>query len=499
MRELNPIGKNRDWRRVGRWSAPAAPLLTTIAIGLTLIAIGLTFLGRPSAPMLIIADDAGRLGIVETDWFKTLLDEPLPEYVVWFEPDKPKTISQRLRGVLGADNHDHSLPSRGGLNWFAKRPAITGNSGAADLRDASSAREKSIWSRRTRDNLVPLLPPFSPSLAGPSAPSPVDSSDASRAERRGPRVHIGRIPPRKPKAKGVGHVKPDSDREAVWLTFIDLPQPSLNAKTQSGAAKTTKPSRARELKPGKYSVGWLFVIAQCDAEGGCKLNQRNEADCLKPETLTDHVLGMTHLVIPRSYLYPSKGISGDGQANEGVADLLKGGGLALLAGADYDYVSLRVSLHPSEGLQPTGAAEKAAPQKTEPADINEQEKEQEKEEETSSAGEPSPTKAYSIAMLDERLHEILAMINRTDDLNDGDLVLILPSALDFDLGAGDYLIVGFDEIPPPLRSHYRGLPASSEPKAPKTAPGPKNQNHWLAGPMDQSRSPAARISAAVEE
>lgn len=463
MRGLEQIAKSLVWDRAKPWFI-AALLIVFLAL------VGLTFLGKPASPMMIIADDDGRLGIVEVDRFKTLLDRPLPEYIDWSEPLDQETLSKHYRRLLRPGDQDRSLIARGGMNWIARSPAIEGITSTVDSNDVAKAREGSIWRSQTRDKLVSPIP-------------------------RSSKIHIARIPPRKAKAKGVGHVRPDSDREAVWLKPIQLARRPLGDKTARAVAGTANSSRAHELEPGAYSVGWLFAIVQCDAPGGCKLSRKDEADCLKPETLADHVLGMTHLVIPRTYLYPSisKENSDKKQAKAGVTDLLEGGGLVLLTGADYDYVSLRVSHHPAGGPPPTDTVEKANANVVEPADTNEKS--------DSKAEKPSPTKEYSIAMLDERLHEILAMINRAEDLNDGDLVLILPTALDFNLGAGDYLIAGFDEIPPPLRSHYRGLPAESFSTESDDAllmdwevPDPRP-----VATTTQSRSPAARISAAVEE
>jgi len=429
---------------------------------------------------MIVANNDGRLGIIEIDQFKALLDKSLLEYVAWTE--EPIKTQQDLRKVIRADD-DHSLIARGGMNWIARSPVIEASVNQAGFErqaKVDGAREASIWKKQTREKLsspIKLL-----------ARSAVDKDQ---------KIHIARIPPRAARPKGVGHVKPDSNREAVWLrsrpiSLAGTPPvghhnwPEDWVDSTNGFTNSSN-SRALELASAEYSVGWLFVITKCDDASNCKLGQSNEADCLNPETLTDHVFGMTHLVIPRRYLYASN--ENNTQAEAIGSDILKGGGLALLTGADYDYVSLRVSHYPAGGRKPFGIDKKSDSSAAEPSHTDEKS--------NSSAAEPSHTKETSIAMLNERLHEILATINRADDLDEGDLVLILPTALDFKLGEGDYLIVGFEEIPPPLRSHYRGGPGIIDPPTVETG---RVDIHIRADwSVTQGRRPAVRIKAAVDE
>jgi len=437
MSWLDQIAEALYWHHIKPW-----------VTGAVLALVGLTFLGKPSSPSIIVSDRDGRLGIVEANQFKTSLDEPLPGYVAWScaKPEAGRPTSDDFRRVLRADRADDRDPSpvaQQGLNGIDGRSTVTKERDVPPVPKRSStvdeAREASIWKNETRDKLVVPIPLPSPITAHLPVPFPVAPLTALPVTLPITRLHVARIPPRVAKPKSVGHVKPDSDREGVWLRSMPLDLILLNAEADDKAG-TTKTSRAQELDSDEYLVGWLFIITTCRGDGKCELGKHAEANCLKPETLTDHVLGMTHLVIPRTYLYNSKKRDANQPAQSLVSGILKGGGLTLLTGADYDYVSLRVSHYPPGGHPPS--------------DIDEQS--------SSSAAKPSRTRESSIAMLDERLHEILAMINRASDLEDGDLVLILPTELDIDLRGGGYLIVGLDDIPPPLRSHYRADSADAK-------------------------------------
>jgi len=431
-----------DWERLVK-----AGLLGIF--GALIALASLAFLGKPSAPLMIVLHDGQELairglGIIQRDQYQTLLDDPLLEHVAWsLKTCASKPDMSAFRAALGLDAHDHSIVAQGGLDWIARSPASEAKSRASDFQlksDLGAVKKISIWKLDPRNWKVPV---------------PLPDANSSN------HIHIARIPHREAKSNKIGHVKPDADREAVWLKSITLP---------SEFDMSSNAVRALELAPEvSYSVGWLFVITRCHQCDRCELvpSPGDKVDCLAPETLTDHVLGMTHLVVQRSYLSPGE--------TAAKADILKTGGLALLVGADYDYVPLRVSHYPAEGRQPFSGDETKA----------------------SSKSETPPTKETTIAMLDERIHEILPKINLTKEgLKVGDLVLILPAELDFKLSPKDYVIVGLDDVPPPLRSHYR---AGDDPKTTtksfkKKIPGP-----ILVGPTDQGRSPAARISAAVDE
>jgi len=455
------------WHQIKPWVTGAI-----LALG------GFSFLGKPSSPSIIIADKGGRLGVIEAAQFKTNLDEPLPGYFAWARPEeKAKEKEEQAHGptlaefrrVLRLDDHDHSCRAPGGFNWIERSPTRVAQDMSSNFvrhSTADKAREASIWKNDTRKALVTPIP------------LPAKSSGNS------PTLHIARIPPRVAKPKSIGHVKPNADREAVWLRSISIP-PSAGVKPNDSSS-----GRARVLDAEDYLVGWLFVITKCGYQGGCKIGLPGEAACVTPETLTDHVLGMTHVVLPRTYLYGLSDDDAKQKAETLATDILNGGGLVLLTGADYDYVSLRVSHYPRAVGKPSDVAEVT----------------------DSSADKPSQTKECSIAELDERLHEILARMNRDgersvddqdeanrvrNDLNDGDLVAILPTALDLKLNPEDYLIVGIDEVPPPLRSHYRSSPDIVDPSTVEA--GRVDIHIRVDWSETQGRRPAVRMSAAVDE
>ena len=236
----------RDW--IQHWRRVVLVLLLGLGC--------LTFLGKPSAPSMIVFHRVLGLGIVESDQYKSLLDKPLLEYVA--RSRKSNSTNPRMedfRKALRADEPDHSIIAQGGLNWIARSPAGEVNSKASNFQLKSKleeARSNSIWMLDPRNWRVPVPVPTAPS-----------------------HFHIARIPPRETRPKTVGHVKPDTDREAVWLRTLNLESTSPMCDVENNGPSERAGAvggRALRLKPGEsYSVGWLFVITNCQQLGGCKL------------------------------------------------------------------------------------------------------------------------------------------------------------------------------------------------------------------------------------
>lgn len=475
MPHLKQVPPVRTWRYMG------------FLVGATLVlVVWLFFLRKPSSPSIIVVHESGRPGLIELSQFKSVIDEPLTGYIAWWEPHEQDPARHALRHALQAAGSDHwSWPSASGaLKWikqdFGYEPERPEPYFKICL-TPQKAREFSIWRNMARSELSPPIPLIT------------DLSDQV--------LHIARIPPREPASENTGHVKPSSRREAVWLKPISLKsnnEEDAKAEVQKEDAKaemkTANSSRSRKLSSGDYLVGWVFVLTTCHPKK-CGLFGRDGNDCLSPQTLTAHVLGVTHLAIPRHHLYGSNGRDASRSTSALVNDIRRGGGLTLLTGANYDYISLRVSHFKAGEPQPSDIAG------------------------SSSANWPRPshTRECSIARLSEQLYEILASINHersndsmragVSDANaaeaggDTELVFVAPTALDLKLNEGEYVIVGLDGVPAPLRSHYQS-PAVSTPvdrvdlvDLEDLDPRPKRPER----PVVQARNPAARISAAVEE